>query len=83
MSGRAAVLWKARLRHAGLVRRGAAGQNIQRLEIVDRDNDGCRDISFWTSTNHVFYLNSDGAIIAIFRSDGATGTAYFEPIAPK
>ncbi|HEX2121090.1 MAG TPA: caspase family protein [Thermoanaerobaculia bacterium] len=65
----------------GVVR--PSGQNITRLETVDRDNDGRRDISFRTSTGQVFYLNFDGMIMAVAHMDDATGTSHFELIARK
>lgn len=58
-------------------------QQIERLDILDRNNDGHRDISIWTSTGHVFYLDFEGKIIARGMSDGAKGDAQFGLIATK
>jgi hypothetical protein len=63
----------------GVVR--PAGQNVEQLEIVDRNSDGRKDISFRTSNGHVFYLDFDGTITTVARIDGASGSSHFELIA--
>src|SRR5688572_32475949 len=45
-------------------------QTIDRLEIVDHDNDGRRDIAISTSTGHTFHLDFDGRIIATTHQIG-------------
>ena len=57
-------------------------QTIDRLEIVDHDNDGRRDIAISTSTGHTFHLDFDGRIIATSHPEGAVN-AHFGLIAPK
>lgn len=57
-------------------------QTIDRLEIVDHDNDGRRDIAITTSTGHTFHLDFDGRIIATTHPEGAV-SAHFGLIAPK
>jgi hypothetical protein len=58
-------------------------QTIDRLEIVDHDNDGRRDIAITTSTGHTFHLDFDGRIIATSHPEGAAIDAHFGLIAPK
>lgn len=58
-------------------------QTIDRLEIVDHDNDGRRDIAITTSTGHTFHLDFDGRIIATNHPEGSTINAHFGLIAPK
>lgn len=60
-----------------------AKQNVQRLEIIDQNNDGRRDISIWTDSGHVFYVDFAGRMIAHQRSDGATGDAQFGLLATR
>jgi hypothetical protein len=58
-------------------------QTIDRLEIVDHDNDGRRDIAISTSTGNTFHLDFDGRIIATTHPDGTPANAHFALIAPK
>jgi Caspase domain len=60
-----------------------SSQTIDRLEIVDHDNDGRRDIAITTSTGHTFHLDFDGRIIATSHPEGSTVDAHFGLIAPK
>lgn len=48
---------------------------IERLEVVDFDQDGRNEISVWTSSGEVFYLTFDGAVRRIARSDGGDAKA--------
>lgn len=43
---------------------------VERLEVVDFDQDGRNEISVWTSSGEVFYLTFDGEVRRIARSDG-------------
>jgi hypothetical protein len=52
-------------------------QSVQRLQVLDRDRDGEREISVWTSTGHVFYLTFEGEVIGRASSDGAQGESRF------
>jgi hypothetical protein len=58
-------------------------QTIDRLQIIDHDNDGRRDIAISTSTGHTFHLDFDGRIIATTHRDGTAINAHFGLIAPK
>lgn len=58
-------------------------QTIDRLEIIDHDNDGRRDIAISTSTGHTFHLDFDGRIIATTHPNGTAINAHFGLIAPK
>ncbi|HEV7766159.1 MAG TPA: hypothetical protein VGQ76_14235 [Thermoanaerobaculia bacterium] len=53
------------------------GQTVQRLELVDGDQDGQNEISVWTSTNHIFYLDVAGNVMSRSAADSATGNASF------
>jgi hypothetical protein len=44
---------------------------VERLEIVDFDQDGRNEISVWTSSQIVFYLTFDGMVRRVARSDRA------------
>jgi len=44
---------------------------VERLEIVDFDQDGRNEISLWTSSQIVFYLTFDGVVRRVSRSDTA------------
>ena len=52
-------------------------QSIGSLEILDRNDDGRKDISVWTSTGHVFYIDFEGQVIAKGRGDSAKGDSQF------
>lgn len=58
-------------------------QTIDRLEIVDHDNDGRRDIAIATNTGHTFHLDFDGHIIATNHPADSTINAHFGLIAAK
>lgn len=49
-----------------------AGQAIERLEVVDRDQDGTREISVWTSSGFAFYLDFAGHLLTVAGTDKAT-----------
>lgn len=50
---------------------------VERLEIVDRDQDGKNEISVWMASRNVFYLSFAGELRSIARADGATSGAEF------
>lgn len=56
------------------------GQQVRHLEVLDRDQDGTDDLSIWTSTNHVHYLDLDGRHLAAGSGDGASGTSVFAQV---
>jgi hypothetical protein len=45
---------------------------VERMEVVDFDQDGRNEISVWTSSRSVFYLSFDGMVQRVARSDGAS-----------
>jgi hypothetical protein len=53
------------------------GQNVVKLEVLDRDRDGRQDISFWTEAGHVYYADFDGRVFVRGASDGVTGESRF------
>ncbi|HEX7807750.1 MAG TPA: caspase family protein [Thermoanaerobaculia bacterium] len=50
---------------------------LTRLEVVDRDQDGVNEISIWCSTANVFYVTFEGELVSAARGDGATQPADF------
>ncbi|HEX2060207.1 MAG TPA: hypothetical protein VHK90_05665, partial [Thermoanaerobaculia bacterium] len=58
-------------------------QLIERLEIIDQNQDGLAEISVWTSSRTAFYLDFSGRVVATQRGDGAVGTAEFALVRTK
>jgi len=53
---------------------------VQRIEIIDQNNDGRRDLHL-TDSGHVSYVDFAGRLIGHQRSDGATGDTQFGLVA--
>jgi hypothetical protein len=59
-----------------------AAQTIDKIEIVDHDNDSQRDIAIVTSTGSTFHLDFDGRIIGTSHPEGAA-RAHFGLVSLK
>lgn len=57
-------------------------QNIARLDIIDREPDGTPEISVWTETGHIFYLDFQGNLVGRARGDLASGESFYRRIEP-
>lgn len=53
---------------------------VDRLDVVDRDGDHQNEISVWTRMGHVLYLNFDGKVIGRAGGDNVAGAIDFRLI---
>ncbi|HXO22488.1 MAG TPA: hypothetical protein VOA87_21415 [Thermoanaerobaculia bacterium] len=53
-------------------------QQVTSLELTDRDRDGAKQISVWTSTGHAFYLDFAGHVLTASATDAARGSSQFD-----
>jgi hypothetical protein len=58
-------------------------QTIERLELVDRAQNGTKQISVWMSSRNVLYLDFDGNLTGTGRGDGSTGDVTFGLVVKK
>jgi hypothetical protein len=58
-------------------------QTIERLELVDRDQNGTKQISVWMSSKNVLFLDFAGNLTGIGRGDGSTGDVTFGLVVKK
>lgn len=52
-------------------------QVIERLQILDSNQDGVNEISVWSASKNVFYLTFGGQLLSIARGDGAVTLGKF------
>ena len=50
---------------------------VERLEVVDTNQDGISEISAWSGSNSVFYVSFEGRLLSIARGNGAKPGAQF------
>jgi hypothetical protein len=58
-------------------------QTVERLELVDRNQNGIKQISVWMSSRNVLFLDFDGNLTGTGRGDGSTHDVTFGLVVKK